>query len=349
MPIAYFVIPGLLLPANAEVSDEALALAGRFSATVKGDIVRQTFVAGPQAGSTHLAWVWRVVTRRSLPFSSAPFAWLIDDGPDLTSEIWSLTFFSDTDGINDVLLTDDTVEALCAAMRRPLQDRGFTLQRWDRTFYLTRKSGWGVITPEWPVIGAGLATSDAVAPLPEACDEIARDASEDLRALRETLIAAGITDERGRPITNLAITSGGCQQRFNPPTKFRSVLADTPFIRCWAQESGILNHRTGRVSGAKAWPADAPAGDVIAVLEGLYDAWLARDWKAWEANLPGVVSTFETLAEAAKKKNCSTAVVVACGMTDTQTVTNSISTAGAAGLLARLRQKSVPAQRWIFE
>ncbi len=351
MSQAYFLIPGLLLPPDARksVSQEALRTASALTKSVKGDAVRQTLVAGPLAGSPHLAWLWRVVTRRDLPFSSAPFAWLIDDGPDLTSEIWSPVFFAtdETGRPAELTLDDDAVERLCQLTRKPLEARGFTLQRWDRTFYLTRQTGWGVMTPEWPVIRAGLATPLDLAPLPEADAAIAEGALSDLRELTDIVKNSGVTDAAGRPVTGLAITGGGCQQRFNPPTKIRSVLSDTPFIRSWAQESGILNHRTGRVTGAVEWPQDAPPGDVIAVLDALYEPWLRRDWTAWSEALPGVIASFETLSAAAKKKNCSASLLVACGMTDTVTVTT--APAGASGLLARLTQKAVPAESWIFE
>ena len=350
MSQAYFLIPGLLLPADArsKITAETLTVADRFSAAVKGDPIRQTLVAGPLTGSVHLAWVWQVVTRRPLPFSSAPFAWLIDDGPDLTSEIWSLTCFTSAAGHPaDITLTDDTVEALSVLLRRPLEERGFTLQRWDKTFYLTRQTGWGVVAPEWPVIRAGLVSYDGLAPLPEANQTVLEDARDDLHTLNQILADARLTDAAGQLITGLAITGGGCQQRFNPPTKIRSVLADTPFIRSWAQESGILNHRTGRVTGTTVWPEDAPAGDVIAVIDMLYEPWLKRDWTEWAHRLPDTLAACKTLAAASKKKNCTTALVVACGMTDTVTLTT--TTAPAAGLLARLTQKRLPAASWLFE
>ena len=233
MSQAYFLFPGLLLPEEARphLSTETLAVADRLSSAVKGNVVRQTLVAGPLTGSVHLAWVWQVVTRRPLPFSSAPFAWLIDDGPDLTSEIWSLTCFTTENGRPaDIALTDDTVENLAVLLRRPLEERGFTLQRWDKTFYLTRQTGWGVVAPEWPVIRAGLVSYDSLAPLPEADASVLTGALDDLHELNRLLADARLTDAEGRPITGLAVTGGGCQQRFNPPTKIRSVLADTPFI-----------------------------------------------------------------------------------------------------------------------
>ncbi len=353
MSQAYFLIPGLLLPPGARegVSPETLQAAARLTQSVKGAPVRQTLATGPLAGSPHLAWLWRVITRRDLPFSSAPFAWLIDDGPDLTSEIWLLVFFAtnESGAREELTLDDDAVEHLCQLTRKPLEARGFTLQRWDHTFYLTRQTGWGVMTPEWPVIRAGLASPFDVAPLPEAPASVAADALSDLQDLTRLLADAGLQDAAGRVISGLAITGGGCQQRFNPPTKIRSVLSDTPFIRSWAQESGILNHRTGRVTSAVEWPQDAPPGDVIAVLDALYKPWLARDWTAWSATLPEVVQSFEALSAAAKKKNCSTSLVVACGMTDTVTITTAPASAGAKGLLARLTQKALAADAWIFE
>lgn len=350
MSQAYFLIPGLLLPHEAQsvITPSSLAAASTLTAAVKGDFTRQTLVSGPLACSVHLAWTWRVLTRRPLPFSSAPFAWLIDDGPDLTSEIWSLhVFHREPDGrVVAADLSEETVEAVCQTLRRPLSERGFTLQRWDKIFYLTRQTGWGVMTPEWPVIRAARAQADDVAPLPEADEVIAQEARTDLHDLTNLLRRADIRDVQGRQLTELAITGGGCQQRFNPPTKIRSVLADDATIRSWAQESGILNHRTGRVDHAEQWPEDAPAGDLIAVLDFLYEPWLKNDWTEWMNRLPAVVSSFQALAPAARRKQCDTAVLVACGVTDTVTVATATST---GGLLARLRQKAVPASQWIFE
>ena len=72
-----------------------------------------------------------------------------------------------------------------------------------------------------------------------------------------------------------------------------------------------------------------------------------------EAPVPGKLSlknspyVIETLAAASKKKNCTTALIVACGMTDTVTLT--APAAPASGLLARLTQKRLPAASWLFE
>ena len=92
---------------------------------------------------------------------------------------------------------------------------------------------------------------------------------------------------------------------------------------------------------------DAPAGDVVAVIDALYEPWLNRNWTLWSQRLPDAVNAFETLAAASKKKNCTTALIVACGMTDTVTLT--APAAPASGLLARLTQKRLPAASWLFE
>ena len=48
MSQAYFLFPGLLLPEEARpnLSTETLAVADRLSSAVKGNVVRQTLVAG---------------------------------------------------------------------------------------------------------------------------------------------------------------------------------------------------------------------------------------------------------------------------------------------------------------
>lgn len=85
--------------------------------------------------------MWSVLTRRALPFTSAPYAWAVQNGPMLSGDIWSLTLSNRRkDGsLAPANLSHDDMEAACAALTPVLLDMGFVLQRWDPHLYLTRK------------------------------------------------------------------------------------------------------------------------------------------------------------------------------------------------------------------
>lgn len=356
MTQVYFLIPGLILPASAKalLSEEALKAAALLTESVTGDVLRQTLVTGPESGSVHLAWAWKVITRRALPFSTAPFSWLIDDGPDLTCEIWSLTFGSRTasGSIKKASLNDDCVDTLSNILYKPLQQAGFTLQRWDTVFYLTRKTGWGVIAPEWPLIEAGLHRPNSLIMAPNSSVTALNQAIADLDTLTTYLRQAQLHDTQGNYLDTLAITGGGCQQRFFPPTLLRSVLSDDPAIRSWAQESGILNHRTAKASGTVSWPTDAPAGECLAVISELYEPWLYQDWALWSSKLPNVVHQIRSLAQAAASKGCDSALLVGCSTQQTVSIAIKIprTHSGAISLLERFqRKRKLSPEAWLFE
>lgn len=357
MTQVYFLIPGLLLPEAARpfLSAETLAVAERITRAAAGDAVTQVLTAGPAAASVHLAWLWRVLTRKPLPFASAPYAWLMDQGPELSGEIWRMHFAHD-DGTAltdlDGRITNDAVESLAQLLRAPLDQAGFVLQRWDQTFYLTRKTDWGVEAAAWPVLRAGVINRDcALAARSDAAPDALPKAQETVRTINSLLAGARITTD-GTQVNFTWIDGGGHGGRFYPPTKIRSVLTDDPAVLGWAQEAGILNHRTGKAKDAETWPGDAPPGECIAVLEDLYEPWLTRDWKTWSEKLPALVTHIETLAAASRIKNCEQALVVACGMTHTVSVPVRLpgAAARALSLLERLRGNSgLTAEAWLFE
>ena len=221
MTQVYFLIPGLLLPEAARpfLSAETLAVAGRITRAAAGDAVTQVLTAGPAAASVHLAWLWRVLTRKPLPFASAPYAWLMDQGPELSGEIWRMHFAHD-DGTAltdlDGRITNDAAESLAQLLRAPLDQAGFVLQRWDQTFYLTRKTDWGVEATAWPVLRAGVINRDCtLAARSDAAPDALPKAQETVRTINSLLAGARITTD-GTQVNFTWIDGGGHGGRGGP-------------------------------------------------------------------------------------------------------------------------------------
>ncbi len=355
MTQAYFLIPGLRLPTHAKdhISSETLEQLTDLSKGLCSDTIRQELDTGVYTDSIHYVWAWKVITRRQFAPALAPFRWLMDHGPELLSEVWQLHLaHRNVEGtLVDVepLLDEATIEALCLCLTPALRQEGFVLQRWDTRLYLTRKTDWGVRVRPWRSIVHSTADACRVEDLEGGHSERATQALEAMRRLEQTLTDADIRLPDGRTIDSLWISEGGHLQRFYPPTLLRSVLTDDPAILAWAQNAGILDHRTGRVSGAEQWPSDAPNGERLAVIDDLYESWLTQDWSAWQQKLPEVIATVKRLSDNARLKGCDSALIVACG--SRSTVSLPIKFAPRAfSLLARLTtQKTVPAANWLFE
>lgn len=147
MAQVYFLVPGLI-PGPAAKDKISGATIDRLRKTIgrlSDDPVLQPLGSSVFAKSVHLSWMWSVLTRRALPFTSAPYAWAVQNGPMLSGDIWSLTLSNRRkDGsLAPANLSHDDMEAACAALTPVLLDMGFVLQRWDPHLYLTRKkSSW---------------------------------------------------------------------------------------------------------------------------------------------------------------------------------------------------------------
>ena len=351
MQQVYFLIPGLILsPQEKElIGAPVLEAAGSLSTGLVQDAVRQDFSSRPFSRSVHLIWAWSVLCRRALPAVTAPFVWSVNQGPQLANEVWSLDLaHADENGRLYPVenLTDEAIEAFASAMTVPLQSRGFRLQRWDKTLYLTRKTPWGVdVRPFEAMVGRKPSLQDDFEASLEQTDPAG--AWHDLEELNETLKDASI-ESAGQALNALWISGGGCYSNFYPPTRIRSVLTDIDAVTGWALAAGILNHRLGRITGAEEWPADAPNGECIAVIDTLYSAWLAKDWAKWQQLLPSVIFQVDALAQAARKKGCDRTVIVGCG--ESLTVTLARKNNNPKSLLARLSPtRKLPAQHWLFQ
>ena len=143
MAQVYFLVPGLIPGPSAKdrISGATIDRLRKTIGRLSDDPVLQPLGSSVFAKSVHLSWMWSVLTRRALPFTSAPYAWAVQNGPMLSGDIWSLTLSNRRkDGsLAPANLSHDDMEAACAALTPVLLDMGFVLQRWDPHLYLTRK------------------------------------------------------------------------------------------------------------------------------------------------------------------------------------------------------------------
>ncbi len=313
-------------------SEKSLA---SLKALLKGaeDPICQTLCEAHQSGSVSLAWCWKVLTRSKEPFATAPYRWLMLGGPRLAGEIWRLNLLSlKGDAVSGFYSpTEDAIEKISLALRAPLSEAGFVLQRWDASLYLTRKTPWGITTREAEtLIGRAFLENDL-----SSRDDSKKSAWEVLKKLNTLLKDLAIDGADA-----LWIDGGGKLIDFYPPTQIRSVLADDLAILGWADASGILSQRMGKARGATSWPQDAPNGAVIAVLPELQSEGLNPNTEAWENALTALTNQITLLKEAARKRGCDEALIVACGKRMTKTFT--VKLTNPKSLLARFtRSKEV--------
>lgn len=307
MAQAYFLIPGLIAGPEAKesISEGSLELLKKTFGRLTEAPVMQPLGSPAFAKSVHLCWLWSVLTRRALPFVSAPYAWTVQNGPMLSGDINAIYLCTRNERglLSEAALTFDEREAACAALTPVLLKSGFVLQRWDPHLYLTRKKRFAAAAAPFEVVqtqegGAGRwiegEEKAAALELIATCEE----ALSSIKSPAQTVWICG---------------GGGAFDYVYPPTKIRGVLTDNEAVKGWALAAGILVQRIAPVSKAQNWPEEAPNGECIALIEDLYEAWLAHDWAAWEKALPAVCTRIEVLSEAARKKGCDAALIVGTG------------------------------------
>ena len=345
MSKAFILIPGARLPEGEaqrilsslpEASARALSSLGEGA----GQVVAQVLDAGCYRRAPHLSWLWRVITRRNSTPHEAPWRWLSLGGREQAPELWCLTPLSLENG--HVLAERPELEErefmeLTFAIEPVFLKAGLRVQIWDTSWFLTRREDWAVTTaPAMALPGLML---DEAPVEGEAAEEV-----KGLLRVRAILADHPVNAARraaGRhAVDALWISGGGHEELFFPPTLIRSVASDDAAVRGWANAAGILIERIGRDTGR--WP-EAPHGDVVAVIEDLYPAWLARDREAWARALPEVARKAASYREDAKRFEADDVLVVAFGETGAATLAPA-----EAGLMERLfrRKSSVEPAAW---
>ena len=346
MTQAYFIVPGLLVPnrnAWKAISSEAIACVEKLTQGAE-DWTEQTLAGPHQTGSAHLIWCWRVLTRSREAMATAPYRWVTQGGPRLSGQIWRLSLLH-CDKNGDVLgkapLTEAQQNRVYSTLYPLFQKDGFTLQRWDADFYLSRKTPWPVSVREVETL-LGHAIPNEQGFFSDKAENVTK-ALALLDTLTQAIQRLGIAD-----LERLWIDGGGSIQDFYPPTQIRSVLSDDTAVLGWADSAGILNHRVGKITGALSWPSDAPRGAVLALFPNLYKAWIQCNWAEWNCALPKLAEQLITLKEAARLRGCDEALIVACG--EKMTKTFAVKLTNPKSLLSRFRpQKSPDVNAWIIE
>ena len=346
MTQAYFIVPGLLVPnrnAWKAISSEAIACVEKLTQGAE-DWTEQTLAGPNQTGSAHLIWCWRVLTRSREAMATAPYRWVTQGGPRLSGQIWRLSLLH-CDKNGDVLgkapLTEAQQNRVYSTLYPLFQKDGFTLQRWDADFYLSRKTPWPVSVREVETL-LGHAIPNEQGFFSDKAENVTK-ALALLDTLTQAIQRLGIAD-----LERLWIDGGGSIQDFYPPTQIRSVLSDDTAVLGWADSAGILNHRVGKITGALSWPSDAPRGAVLALFPNLYKAWIQCNWAEWNCALPKLAEQLITLKEAARLRGCDEALIVACG--EKMTKTFAVKLTNPKSILSRFRpQKSPDVNAWIIE
>lgn len=344
MNSAYFLIPGLRLPADVLKSGSIEADFSLLAQLTEGaeEIVSQQLVRDPVLdGAAHIVWLWQVIGKKTTMPETAAFEWEADGGPAMGAQTWRLH------SVHEELCGGKTIlrspkEELNAEERDLLHDEvlacvrefGFQLQQWADRWYLTRNKDWALVVRPW--------CAQQYQPFTD--DNLEGPAAEEFKALAQALRAILKKSEintrrveKGLETIDGFWPDGGSRRHLLKPSTLRAVMANDAYVWGWAQNAGLLNFRTTPVKAD--WP-EAPEGDLLAVIDGLYDSYRRKDWKDWSARLPEVLTAVTHLADLAHKRRASRTVIVACGACDTHTVVIDKS-AGPKGLFARFKKKKM--------
>lgn len=341
MSAVYFLIPGLRLPNDklAEMVDtidfSTLLSLGEGAE----EVLEQTLIKHPLlSGATHLVWLWQVICKSSGIPETAAFEWEADGGPTMSTQTWRLWSTHEIED-NGQIVTATPKRDLNGEERDSLHDQvlacvrqfGFQLQQWEGRWYLTRKDDWNVAVRPWYAQNHQPLT-------PNAYDGVGIEDFIQLRQqLAHILKESSVNQKRrdkGEDTIDGFWPDGGSRRHLFKASTLRGVMSNDSFVWGWAQNAGLLNFRTTPVKNE--WP-DCPEGDLLAVLDGLYDAYRAQDWERWKSELPGVLNQLEHLTKLAQKRRCQKLVIVASGALDTHTV--SVDLGVTKGLLARFKKK----------
>ena len=334
MSAVYFLIPGARLP-KAVIPSVSPTLDRRvFDELTRGaDPVQvQQLVQRPiLEGAVHLVWLQQVIGKLGGMPQTAAFEWEADGGPSMSTETWRLWayhFEVDDHGCRTVALTHKLTQDernrlhddLLALVRR----FNFQLQQWEGRWYLTRKDDWECQARPWcaqnhQYYNEGCYWGEEFETMRTAIAEFLKDHPVNLdrqAAGHETI--DGLWPE------------GGSRRFLLKASTLRAVMSNDSFVHGWAQNAGLLNFRTTRVMDA--WP-EAPEGDLLCVIDDLYEPYRKGDWDAWAKAWPVAWERIQKLTAEAKSRRCQKLVLIGTGSVDTHTT--GIEFKKTSGLFAR--------------
>ena len=349
MSAVYFVIPGARLPEsviNSRLSSLDASVFNRLTAGAQ-PIDHQTLVHDSVLeGAVHVFWLWRVIAKASGMPQTAAFEWEADGGPSMAAETWRLHAYTKVgDLLEDVeeTLTESERDAMHDQVHALVQPFGFFLQQWVGRWYLTRKDDWRVAVRPWCAQKHRALTSASIA------GEDAQNFLKLQQTLAQFLAEHPVNQARqaaGQAPIQGFWPDGGSRRYLLKPSTLRAVMANDSYVHGWAQNAGLLNFRTTRVNDE--WP-EAPQGDLLCVIDDLYDAYRQGNWDLWFERWPQAWEKIQNLAHQAQQRRCQHVVLISTGETDTHTCTAELK-GKAGGFFARFsKPKSADLSTFLAE
>lgn len=342
MNSVYFLIPGLRLPPEV-LGRSALqeALTPLLALTEgAGDVISQELVHDSvHDGAAHLVWLWQVIAKCSGMPETAAFEWEADGGPAMGAQTWRFHTVH-KDNQNGSVTFRSPAQELTAEERDSLHDEilacvrnyGFQLQQWADRWYLTRNQDWPIVVRPWCAQKYQVfSDKDIDGP---ACGEF-KEMMAELEAILKKSSVNVIRRQKGFESIDSFWPDGGSRRHLLKPSTLRAVMANDSFVWGWAQNAGLLNFRTTALKSD--WP-EAPEGDLLAVVDDLYDCYRRGNWDLWIQTLPQVIQKIDNLARLAHARRANRIVLVASGARDTHTTVIEQGTV-AKGFLARFKKK----------
>lgn len=371
MSTAFFLIPGARLSAAcaadflASASSEERAALNALGAQ-RMPAQTQCLASRLERFAPHHAWAWKVLARRGGAARTAPALWRRADGPHFSEPLIRLAPLARAaDGSwFETALADEETMPMLSVFGRFAFERDLRLQIAGASFFFSDKHAHDFES-------ASLAHPKSLVPFVRALDapsfqalldagmegpdaawakDLAASASERLSAdgalqqLNERRAAAG------RPVISAFwLTTPGRPEGYHPPSLFRAVLSDDPVLQGWALAAGIPAWRVGtlteRGDASPHWPQELPPGDVIALLDDLYEPWLAGDLPAWRRALPALARKLAALRAQLPARNIDSDALVLFGIAGAATLMQK-----PQGILDRFRRPAPLApESWLID
>lgn len=349
MSAVYFLIPGARLPESVLKTHLSRINAETFQALTAGaqPIQQQTLVHDAVLeGAVHVVWLWRVIAKTGGMPQTAAFEWEADGGPSMAAETWRLHAYTNINGqLEDIesSITEAERDAMHDQVHALVQPFGFFLQQWVGRWYLTRKDDWAVAVRPWCAQKHRALTPNSYSGEQATSFIQLQEAFSTYLANHPVNVARRAASQ---PTIDGFWPDGGSRRYLLKPSTLRAVMADESYVHGWAQNAGLLNFRTTRVN--KEWP-EAPQGDLLCVIDDLYDAYRCQDWERWLQAWPHVWEKIQNLAAQAQQRRCQSIVLIASGSTDTHTCTADLK-GKSGGFFARFsKPKSADLSAFLSE
>ena len=356
MTTCFYLLPGARLPEAAareavgtlRASDPASLEAWTALGAGREPPGVQRLAEPLHARSPHQAWLWKVLTHRTGAPITAPYEWIASGGPVLDQEFWKLTPWRRAAGgrIEPLRIPEADIPLAACALDPVAAAAGLRLMISGSSFFLCRRTPWALSAMPFEDL-SGTADAD---PLEHLTGEDKPAAVELMKTLAE---AARKTSGDLSELDGFWLSGGGEYAPIFPPSTYRSVVCDDSTVLAWAAAAGIPravllpahSRERDRIRHEKAY-AQAPIGDRIVVLDGLFEPWRCGDWAAWREALPKVLADLALWRGREKAAGIDSAVFVFFGTDGAATLMPSPKSLNPLKLFKR---SVLPLESWFVD